>query len=113
MPVQGSLPCRTVAGAARARCARPAAEVDPRRTQRRARRYAFRARTRGGGRGAPRCGLFFKPGEDALRTARLSALFRSDLRLIHFSLDLLRQVGMRPSRTLSPTLKEPRSVRKT
>ena len=78
------------AGAARARRARPAAEVDPRRTQRRARRYAFRARTRGGGRGAPRCGLFFKPGEDALRTARLSALFRSDLRLIHFSLDLLR-----------------------
>lgn len=35
-------------------------------------------------------GLAFDSGEEALRAARLSALFRSELRLTHFSLDLLR-----------------------
>ncbi|MGH8695314.1 MAG: PD-(D/E)XK nuclease family protein [Burkholderiales bacterium] len=35
-------------------------------------------------------GVPFKPGEEALRPARLLVLFRSDLRLRHLSLDLLR-----------------------
>lgn len=35
-------------------------------------------------------GVSFKPGEEALRPSRLLLLFRSNLCLIHFSLDLLR-----------------------
>src|SRR6058998_1430705 len=34
--------------------------------------------------------VVFKSGEEVLRTARLSAIFRAGLRLVHFSLDLLR-----------------------
>ena len=35
-------------------------------------------------------GTVFNPGEEALRSARLLALFRSELKLVHFPLDLLR-----------------------
>lgn len=90
MPVQGSLPCRTVL-VPRGRVAHVL-----RRKLIRAGRSDALAGTRfvlapaAAVEVLRAADLFFKPGEDALRTARLSALFRSDLRLIHFSLDLLR-----------------------
>jgi len=38
-----------------------------------------------------RAGIVFEPGEEALRPARLIALFRSDINLRHFPRDLLRE----------------------
>jgi hypothetical protein len=90
MPVQGLLPCRTVL------IPRPSVAHVLRRELIRAGRGGALAGTRflsmplaavGMLRAA---GVAFRPGEEALRPARLSALFRSDLLLSHFPNDLLR-----------------------